>query len=341
MKVPLRERPYRRSLYLTLILLFIVLLLSLLIGRYSIPPSTLLSMLYRVVRGETLGAEGAWLVFFYIRLPRILLVTGVGAMLAITGGAYQGLFKNPLVSPDILGVTAGASFGVALGLVTGGETYRIYLLAFLLGILAVALSYLLSTWSRGGGMMLMVLGGILVSSFFNALLSILKYLADPYDKLPGIVFWLMGSFSRTTWREVLITLPLIFLGMATILLVRWYLNALAMGEEEALSMGIRVGPIRLVLITFSTLMVSASVATTGQVTWIGLIIPHIARYLVGADHRYMLPMAGLLGSIFLLIMDTLARGLTSTEIPISILTALIGAPFFAHLIMTREESGWN
>lgn len=336
-----RHKTYRKTLYVALLSLLGLFSLSLFIGRYPIPPGTLMRILYTRIFSEVSTPESSWLVFYYLRLPRVILVTGVGAMLAMTGAAYQGLFRNPLISPDILGVTAGAGFGVALGIILGGGSSLIYSLSFLFGILAVSLSYLISTRGKGGGMMLMVLGGILVTSFFNALLSILKYVADPYDKLPGIVFWLMGSFSRTTWREVRFTLPLMVIGITVILLVRYYLNSMAMGEEEAISMGIRVTETRCILIIFSTLMVSSSVATTGQVTWIGLIVPHMARYLVGADHRFLIPIAGLLGASFLLIIDNLARASMSIEIPISILTALIGAPFFAHLIMTRLESGWN
>lgn len=335
-----RHRTYRKTLSLALILLMALFFFSLFIGRYSISPAALLKLLYAKLNGVS-SIESSWLVFYYIRLPRIILVMAVGAMLAMTGAAYQGIFRNPLVSPDILGVTAGAGFGVALGILLGGRSSFIYSLAFLFGLLAVTLSYLISTRGKSRGIMMMVLGGILVTSFFNALLSILKYLADPYDKLPGIVFWLMGSFSRATWREVRFTLPLLAIGLTAILLVRYYINSMAMGEEEAISMGIKVSQTRFLLIIVSALMVSSSVATTGQVTWIGLIVPHIARYLVGADHRFLIPTAGLFGASFLLIIDNLARASTSMEIPISILTALIGAPFFAHLIMTRLESGWN
>jgi iron complex transport system permease protein len=189
--------------------------------------------------------------------------------------------------------------------------------------------------------MKMVLAGIVVSSLFNALLSILKYLADPLDELPGIIFWLMGGFSRASWTEVKIIIPLTLIGIIIIYLMRWYLNVMSMGDEEAASLGVNVKLLRIILISFSTFMVSASVATTGQITWIGLVIPHIARFLVGSDHKIMIPQTIILGPAFLLLMDDLARTLTSAEIPISIITAFIGAPFFAYLLMTRKDSGWG
>lgn len=286
--------------------------------------------------------ESDGLVFYYIRLPRIIMVASVGAVLAITGASYQGIFRNPLVSPDILGVTAGSGFGVALGILLSGDTFiSIYLLAFFFGLAAVSLAYLFSRLGKGEEVMMMVLGGILVTSFFNALISMLKYLADPYDKLPGIVFWLMGSFSRCGWREVYLILPLMIIGITTIMVLRWHLNVIAMGDEEAKGMGIDVSKIRIVLIVVSTLMVSASVATTGQVTWIGLVVPHMARYVIGVNHRFMIPVAAMMGASFLLIIDNVARAMTTVEIPISIITALLGAPFFAYLLKARKESGWN
>lgn len=336
------EQQYRRVFLLSLLLLTTTIIISLFIGRYSIHPRVLFPLILQGIGMDpALLADGRWLVFYYIRLPRILLVSSAGAMLAMTGAAYQGIFRNPLVSPDILGVTAGAGFGVALGILLSESLFIIYLLAFLSGTLAVSLAYLISRLAQGGGIMMMVLGGILVTSFFNALLSLLKYLADPYDRLPGIVFWIMGSFSRTTWRELALTLPFMVLGMTAIFLMRWWLNGMAMGEEEARSLGIPVNILKSILIALSTLMVSACVATTGQISWVGLVIPHMARYLIGANHRYMIPIAALFGASFLLIMDNIARALTTTEIPISIITALFGAPFFAHLIMARRESGWH
>ncbi len=328
----------------TLMIFLTIFIFSLFIGRYWISPGEIIHKISGLVQGKT-GEDiidSGWRVFYYIRLPRIILVIAVGAALSVTGGVYQSIFHNPLVSPNILGVSAGAGFGVALGmLMTEGSLLVIYGLSFIFGIIAVAVTYFISKLSKGQGIMKMVLAGIVVSSLFNAMLSILKYLADPMNELPGIVFWLMGSFSRAGWIEVKLIVPFIIVGIIVIYLMRWYLNVMSMGDEEAISMGMNVKIIRITLISFSTLMVASSVATTGQITWIGLVIPHIARFLVGSDHKIMIPQTIILGPVFLLIMDNLARTMTSAEIPISIITAFVGAPFFAYLLITRSESGWG
>ncbi len=323
-----------KKLILIFIITIVIMFISLFIGRYNIP-------IAKFFNGFNLN-DMEKSVFYYIRLPRVLLVMGVGAALSVAGASYQSTFRNPLVSPDILGVSAGASFGAALGMILSFQSLSsIYILAFIFGIAAVFLTYFISKLGKTNMIMMMVLSGIVVSSLFNAFISILKYMADPYEKLPGIVFWLMGGFSRTGWDELLFAAPFIVLGIIIILLIRWHLNVMSMGEEEAISMGINVKFIRSVMILFSTLMVSASVATVGQVSWVGLVVPHISRFIVGADHRYMVPASGLLGASFLLLMDDIARSLTGAEIPISIITALLGAPFFAYLLISQKNSGWN
>ena len=328
----------------SLVFLFIIFIISLMIGRYSLDLNEVFNSFWQLLTGtnstEITGND--WRVFYYIRLPRIILVMAVGSALSVTGSVYQSIFHNPLVSPNILGVSAGAGFGVALGmLVTEGSLLWIYGLSFIFGVIAVILTFFISKMSQGKNVMKMVLAGIVVSSLFTAMISLLKYLADPLDELPGIVFWLMGGFSRASWQEVKFITPLIAVGLIIIYIMRWYLNVMSMGDEEAISMGVNVRLIRIVLISFSTFMVAASVATTGQITWIGLVIPHIARFLVGSDHKIMIPQTIVLGPMFLLIMDNIARTLTSAEIPISIITAFVGAPFFAYLLITKKDSGWG
>ena len=328
----------------SLVFLFIIFIISLMIGRYSLDLNEVFNSFWQLLTGtnstEITGSD--WRVFYYIRLPRIILVMAVGSALSVTGSVYQSIFHNPLVSPNILGVSAGAGFGVALGmLVTEGSLLWIYGLSFIFGVIAVILTFFISKMSQGKNVMKMVLAGIVVSSLFTAMISLLKYLADPLDELPGIVFWLMGGFSRASWQEVKFITPLIAVGLIIIYIMRWYLNVMSMGDEEAISMGVNVRLIRIVLISFSTFMVAASVATTGQITWIGLVIPHIARFLVGSDHKIMIPQTIVLGPMFLLIMDNIARTLTSAEIPISIITAFVGAPFFAYLLITKKDSGWG
>ncbi|MFW6025437.1 MAG: FecCD family ABC transporter permease [Candidatus Woesearchaeota archaeon] len=332
------------TLIISISILILTFFISLIIGRFSLNIKEVIISLTQLLSGEKITKSGSnnWSVFYYIRLPRIILVMAVGAALSATGSVYQSIFHNPLVSPDLLGVSAGAGFGVALGMLAGdGSLYLIYGFSFFFGVIAVFMTFFISKLSKSQSVMTMVLGGIVVSSLFNAMLSILKYLADPLDKLSGIVFWLMGGFNRVGWQEVKFILPLIIIGIIIIYFMRWYLNVMSMGDEEARSMGVNVKLIRIVLILFSTFMVASSVAATGQITWIGLVIPHMARFLVGSDHKIMIPQSIILGSVFLLIMDNIARTLTSAEIPISIITAFIGAPFFAYLLITRRNSGWD
>ncbi|MFW6378038.1 MAG: FecCD family ABC transporter permease [Bacillota bacterium] len=334
----------KKIIIISFLALLLVFVFSIFTGRFSLSLSELSQSFLQLSQGlkpEEIDNQ-TWRVFYFIRLPRILMVIAVGSALSATGAVYQSIFYNPLISPDILGVSAGAGFGVALGMLFGGGSLiHIYIPAFISGLIAVALTYYINKLSRGHGIMKMVLAGIVVSSLFNALLAILKYLADPMDQLPGIVFWLMGGFSRAGWQEVKLVLPFVLTGLIIIFYFRWYLNVISMGEEEALSLGINVKTLRVLLILFSTMMVSAAVATTGQITWIGLIVPHIARFIIGSDHRMMIPTTMILGATLLLLMDDLARVLIAAEIPISIITALIGAPFFAYLLITRGESGWS
>ena len=324
----------KKKVIMIALITIVIIFLSLFIGRFNIP-------VLKFISGFHLN-EMEKSVFFNIRLPRVLLVMGVGAALSLAGASYQSTFRNPLVSPDILGVTAGASFGAALGMIISLQSFTmIYLFAFAFGVLAVLITYFIANLGKSNQIMMMVLSGIVVGSLFNSFISILKYVADPYEKLPGIVFWLMGGFNRTGWGELIFAAPFIIIGIIVLFVIRWYLNVMSMGEEEAISMGVNVKLIRSVMILFSTLMVAASVATVGQVSWIGLVVPHISRFIVGADHKYMIPASGLLGASTLLIMDNIARSLTGAEIPISIVTALLGAPFFAYLLISQKNSGWN
>ncbi len=335
----LKKSSTKKIILCLFILLIFILLLSLFSGRYPLKPSELIKLLKS---RSDITANSDWNVFFYIRLPRIILVMGVGAALAATGAAYQSIFRNPLVSPGILGVASGACFGVALGLLFAPSSLIfIYIMSFIMGIVAVILTYGISLAGNNRGVMILVLAGIVVSSLFNALISILKYLADPYQKLPGIIFWLMGGFSRTGWEEVFFTIPFLITGLIVLYIFRWYLNIMSLGKEETINLGIDISCYKVLFIIFSTLMVATSVATAGQVTWIGLVVPHLARYLVGSNHRFMLPVSALLGSSLLLLMDDLARNISSAEVPISIITALLGAPFFIYLLISKRESGWS
>ncbi|MFW6001339.1 MAG: FecCD family ABC transporter permease [Halanaerobium sp.] len=335
------EKIKLRIMTASLITLFF---LSLFIGNYSLTFEQLRVIFYNLIGFSTveINETAAWSVLYYIRLPRILTVILVGSALSVSGAAYQNIFRNPLVSPDILGVSAGAGLGVALGLLyTNGSILYVYLSAFLLGSLAVFLTYSLSRLADGENNMLMVLSGIVIASLSNAFLSLLKYLADPMEELPGVVFYLLGGFTRIGWQEFYLLAPIIIIGTFILLILRWHLNLFTLGEEEALSLGVNIERVKLAVIIFSTMMVSASTAAAGQVSWIGLVVPHIARFLVGTNYKYLLPSSAVMGGFMLLLMDNLARSISGAELPISIITALIGAPFFAYLIISRRESGWS
>src|SRR6056297_1607788 len=256
------------KIIITGLLLIALIMISILTGNYDLGLADLSLIFSELLSGglEAVEDNPAWSVLYYIRLPRILTVVLVGAALSISGAAYQNIFRNPLVSPDILGVSAGAGLGVAVGLLyTNGSIVYVYISAFIFGTAAAALTYLISITARKSSSILMVLAGIIVASLSNALLSLLKYLADPMEKLPGIVFYLMGGFSRIGWREVYYLTPIFIIGTAAVLLFRWQLNIFSLGEEEAVSLGINIFRIKMIIIIFSTMMVAASVAAAGQI----------------------------------------------------------------------------
>lgn len=321
-----------------LVVLFVV---SLGVGRSSIPPQTVVGILGQRFFGCA-GAfdQGQVTIVLNIRLPRICAAMLVGSALAISGAAYQGLFKNPMVSPDILGASAGASFGAALALLVGAGSQVVQLSAFALGFVAVIVTYLSSRRvGRGANMtLLLVLCGLIVGTLFQAFVSIVKYTADPESKLPEITYWLMGSISKVTWADLRVFLVPYLLGVVPLLLLRWRLNTLAFGDVEAASLGVNVPALRAVLIVCSTLLTSAVVAIAGVVGWVGLIIPHLVRFAAGPDNRVVMPLALVFGAAFLVVVDTCCRTLMASEIPLGILTSIIGAPFF-FLILLRTQRG--
>jgi iron complex transport system permease protein len=282
----------------------------------------------------------AGIVFFHIRLPRLLACLLVGSGLALAGASYQGLFNNPMVSPDILGASAGAGFGAAAGILLGFDIVAIQALSFAGGLLAVLLAWMLASGlcRRGDPVLMLVLVGILVGSLFMALISLAKYVADPLNKLPAITFWLMGSFASITFKDVRLAAVPIAAGGIVLLLLRWRLNVLCMGEEEARTLGLNTGAMRFAIIVSATLITATTVSMCGMVGWIGLVVPHLARLVVGPNHKILLPAAALMGGCFLLLVDDVARTAGTLEIPVGILTALIGAPFFLFLLM-RERGG--
>lgn len=276
-----------------------------------------------------------------VRLPRILAAVLIGFGLSISGASLQGLFRNPLVDPGIIGVTAGAGFGGTLAILLGLQGYGLMLTAFLFGLGSVLLVKLLSTVRGRTSMLTLVLAGVVISAFFSAAISIAKLLADPFQKLPSITYWLMGSIASSSYSDVLLILLSVAPASIAIYLLRFQINIMSLGEEKARALGVRVVLVQWIILLTSALISAGVVATSGIIGWVGLVIPHVARALVGADHQRMLPVAGVLGAIYLLMVDNLARTLTTAEIPLGIITALIGVPVFAVILRRlHAKGGW-
>ena len=302
------------------------LLLSFSVGRYPIPLGELVRTLGALLTGDSIPSA-LETILFRIRLPRILAALLVGASLGASGAALQGLFRNPLASPGLLGAVAGAGFGASLGICLGLPFLAVQILAFLLGLGAVLLACALGGRMRHNPLLGLVLAGVMTGSLFTAATSLVKYVADPSDKLPAIAFWLMGSLSSVAPRDLLFLFPPVFLGLAPLVLVRWRLNVLSLGEEEARALGLNVGLLRWLVILGTTLATAASISVCGMIGWVGLVVPHLCRMAVGPDFKTLLPASLLGGGVFLLLVDDLARILASVEIPLGILTALVGVPF--------------
>ncbi len=322
------------------LLTIIVFFSSFIVGRYSVPLDQLLHIFYaKLFHLPQTWPDITETVVFNVRFPRIVAAMIVGAVLAVAGSAYQGLFRNPMVSPDILGASAGAGFGAAIGILYSFHTIGIQLSSFLFGLGAVALTYLLSHFvdSKENEVLILVITGMVVSTLFSSFISIIKYVADPYSKLPAVTFWLMGGLGSITNKDLLFVSIPIFIGVVPLLLLRWKLNILSFGEEEAKSLGINTTLIRIIIITCSTLITAAAVSISGIIGWIGLIIPHLTRLIVGPNYKVLLPACLLIGSSFLLLVDNIARSLFSMEIPLGIVTSIIGAPFFILILINGKK----
>lgn len=307
------------------------------IGAYPLALSDIAGSLSRAITGAARVAP-IDTVLLDVRLPRILAAILTGAALAAAGAAYQGLFRNPLVSPDILGVSAGAGLGAVIGIFLSLPILGIQALAFVGGLATVALVYLIANAVRDREpTLVLILAGVVVGSLAGASISLLKVLADPYDQLPAITFWLLGSLASVRKADVANTLPLVLLGLVPLIALRWRINVLSLGDEEAKALGVDAGCLRLVVIAAATLITASVVAIAGVIGWIGLVIPHIARMLVGPNFDRLLPASMLMGASYLLIVDTAARTLSRVETPLGILTALIGAPFFLWLLARGRE----
>lgn len=316
-------------------------LASLGIGRFEVEFMTVV----KILASHVFPIEQTWTQMEYnvvmtVRLPRIILALLVGAGLSISGAAFQGMFANPLVSADILGVAAGAGFGASIGILLFGNGFMTQIMALLFGLAAIGFTYMIGGVGKSLPIFMLVLAGVVTSALFNALISLTKFLADPEEKLPAITYWLMGSLGTASYHDLYLAGPFLFIGMAILLALRWRINLLTLPDDEAKSLGISVNGLKWLVITGATLCTAAAVAIAGIVGWVGLIIPHIARMFVGNNNDKVLPMSLALGGAYLLIIDTLARSLTAAEIPLSILTAIVGAPFFAYLLR-RTGGSWS
>lgn len=283
--------------------------------------------------------EVARLLVVEVRLPRVLAALAIGAALAVTGVVFQGIFTNPLVDSNLLGVTSGAGFGAALALLLGAGQVAVQGAAFAFGLLAVTLAFLGSRLYRTAPMIVLTLMGILVGSLFGSLTSLLKYVADPLDALPAITFWLLGGLTGVGWRDLPPLVALTAAGALAFLLVRWRLNVLSLGDAEATALGMRPQRTKFALIVVATLMTAIAVSVGGVIGWVGLVVPHAARIVVGPDHRRLVPMALALGATFLLAIDTLSRTVLPSEVPLGVLTGLIGVPILI-VLLRRNRTGW-
>lgn len=328
------------SIGLVLLLLGVAVAFS--IGRFPISVSDLALALWSTLIGQPSGLPPAVdAVIFNIRGPRVLAAILCGAALAVAGAAFQGLFRNPLVSPDILGASSGAALGAITGIFFSLGVLAIQALAFGGGLVAVALVYLIGSSIRSGDIALvLVLTGVVIGSLLGAGVGLLKYLADPYNQLPAMTFWLLGSLAGTDRHDLLPLFGPIALGTALLLALRWRMNVMSLPEEEARALGVATGPLRLAIVAAATLVTSASVAAAGIIGWVGLIVPHMARFLVGPEFGRLVPTAALLGGGYLLLIDTLARSAAQVEIPLGILTAVIGTPVFIWLLVSARKS-WS
>lgn len=329
-----------RLVFVTLLLLLVLSALAAVVsGKYPLP----LVEAVRILASRVVTLEQSWTkrmedVVLLIRLPRIVGAMLVGGALALAGGAYQGVFKNPLVSPDLLGVSAGAGVGASFAILMHWPGWCIQVGAFCGGILAAGMAISLPRLMRNRTILMLVLSGVIVTGFMSAVQGILKYVADSDSELPSIVYWLMGSLNDVKRENIGGTAPVILIAMAVLLAIRWRINLLSLNDIEARSLGVDVHRLRRVAILCATVLTASAVCLAGNIGWVGLIVPHLARLLVGEDNRYSLPASVLLGACFMVVVDTLTRTLTSEALPLSILTGLVGAPLFVAILIRKRVS---
>lgn len=335
-----KDRGFTIKFLILLIALFAAFLYSFLVGRYDLS----IGLIWDILRAQIMNVPAYWektleTVVIQVRLPRICCAILVGGALSVSGASYQTLFKNPMVSPDLLGVSAGAGFGAALCMLRNGHWWEIQMSAFVFGLAAVAAAYVIGRLFGQDNITVLVLAGVVVSSVFQSLLSIVKTLADTDNALPSITFWLMGSLGKASNTDLLVILPATVGSLLLIFLFRHQIDALAAGQDEAITMGVNVRLVKLVVVITSTLMTVCAVSICGIIGWIGMVVPHIARILVGANYSRLVPISFAIGGIFLLLIDNLIRGPIGVDLPLGVLTSLVGTPVFV-VLLTRAKKVW-
>lgn len=339
-----REDRHKGFLAIVLLTVFLVVffLISMTFGQYGLTLQEVVQTIGHYFFGITPDGyqDVNEKVIINIRFPRVIAAIVIGGALATAGASYQGLFRNPMVSPDLLGASSGAAFGAAITLLFDGSLLEVQIVAFIFGLIAVGISYSVSNIvSRGQNMILnLVLTGMVVTSLFSAFISLIKYVADTNTKLPAITYWLLGGLTSIHTSDLPMLIGPVVIGLVPLILLRYRLNVLSFGEEEARALGVNTKVIRLVNILCATLVTSASVAAGGMIGWVGLVIPHLARLLVGPNNEVVLPVSMLIGGIFLLLVDDITRVFFSAEVPLGVLTALVGAPFFLYLLAKGRKS---
>ena len=313
------------------------------LGPYPLTAKDLLAFILAKATGAISPlSPPAETVILQIRLPRVLAATAIGAALAASGAAYQSLFRNPLVSPDILGVSAGAALGVVVGIFLSLPVLAIEATSYAGGLAAVVIVYGLAAAIRGrDAVLVLVLAGVVIGALFGAGVGLLKYLADPYNQLPAITFWLLGSLAATNPRDLTSLLPAVMIGLVALALLRWRIDVMTLGDEEATALGLDTRVLRIVVIAAATLMTSAAVAASGIIGWVGLVVPHLARLTVGPTFTRLLPVSVLFGAGYLLAVDTVPRTLGTVELPLGVLTAALGAPVFLWLLAFGRRPAWS
>jgi iron complex transport system permease protein len=329
------------ALCVLLVALFVVSLAA--IGRYPVSLGEAIRILLTTAPFHAVGhaTDAPWIVIEIVRLPRLLLVVLCGMGLALGGAAMQGVFRNPLVSPDLLGVSAGAACGGAVAIVFGFAQAGVVGLAFALGFSALALAFVIARLSGRPGTLALVLAGVIVGAFFGALLGLVEYLSSTYAQLPAIIYWLLGSFAGATYEKAGLIAAVVLVAGTALIALRWRINLLSLSDRDAVSLGVNVDLLRWCVVVLVAAIVAAQVSVSGVVAWVGLVVPHVARMIVGPEHTRLLPASALLGGIYLLAMDDIARGATSQEIPIGLLTAAVGAPMFTYLFWKFGSRGWS